>query len=130
MDSGFYNREIITCLLSKGVEFSVSGKLATALNRAIEAVTRDQWKFYPWDKDAHSCEFPYHPKDWPVTFRMIVKRIPHYVHSPLPVDLGSCVVRLHNPFMHLCTVTYCELLTYPNPNPAFQYSVLICRYSS
>ena len=78
MDSGFYNKKIIAYLLDKGVEFSVSGKLTTALNRAIEAVGPDQWKPYPWEKDAHWCEFPYHPKDWPGTFRMIVKRVPHY----------------------------------------------------
>ena len=78
MDSGFYNKAIITYLLAKGVEFSVSGKLTTALNRAIEAVGADQWKPYPWEENAHWCEFPYRPKAWPQAFRMIVKRIPHY----------------------------------------------------
>jgi hypothetical protein len=78
MDAGFYCRDIITYLLKKSIQFSISAKLTSALRRAIEGIGEKCWRPYPWEDGTEWTEIAYQPHGWPRSFRMIVKRTPFY----------------------------------------------------
>lgn len=78
MDSGFYRREIVEQLLGRGLEFTISAMLTSALRTVIEAVPDRHWKSYPWEEEAEWTEFSYRPYHWPRGFRMLVKRTPYF----------------------------------------------------
>ncbi len=78
LDAGFYSREIVGDLLARGLEFSISACLTSALREAIEGLTEQRWKSYPWEEEAEWTEFSYRPQRWPRALRMIVKRTPYF----------------------------------------------------
>ena len=78
MDAGFYRREVVEDLLRRGLEFSLSACLTTALREAIEALPAERWRSYPWEEEAEWAELAYQPKNWPRPFRMLVKRTPYF----------------------------------------------------
>jgi hypothetical protein len=78
LDAGFYARDVVVYLLKKGLDFSLSAHLTSALRAAIEAVPPKSWTPYPWEEGAEWTEFSYRPQGWPRAFRMIVKRTPYY----------------------------------------------------
>jgi hypothetical protein len=78
MDAGFYAREIVEFLQERGLEFSISGRLTSALRAAIEALPDTAWKPYPWEEETEYAELSYQPSGWPRPFRMLVKRQPLY----------------------------------------------------
>lgn len=78
LDAGFYSREMVTGLLDRGLDFSISARLTTVLRDAIDGLSEDRWKVYPWEEEAEWAEFSYQPQRWPRVLRMIVKRTPYY----------------------------------------------------
>jgi hypothetical protein len=78
LDAGFYCRNVVTYLVKKTLDFSISALLTSALRRAIEAIPNENWQPYPWEEEAEWTEFSYQPQRWPKAFRLIVKRTPLY----------------------------------------------------
>lgn len=78
MDAGFYSHDIIDFLIKRGLAFSISARLTSALTRAIEAIPEQVWRPYVWEEGTEWAEISYRPQRWPRAFRMIVKRQPLY----------------------------------------------------
>jgi len=108
MDAGFYSRLIVEASLARGLEFSITAKLTSALRCAIERVPDTQWRTYPWEDGAEWAEISYQPKGWPRAFRMLVKRTPYYdgaqrvlgefFYAPVITNrrgAGSSIIRHH-----------------------------------
>ena len=95
MDAGFYNREMVSDLLDRRLEFSISAMLTGTLRRAIEALPSERWKAYPWEDAAEWAEFSYRPHRWPRAFRMLVKRVPYYEGDQ----------RLFGEYFYTCVIT-------------------------
>jgi len=108
LDAGFYSREVVSYLVKKVLDFSISARLTSALSRAIGTLAQESWKPYPWEEEAEWAEFSYQPQGWPKAFRLIVKRTPYYegdqrvigefFYAPVITNrrgAGSSILRLH-----------------------------------
>jgi hypothetical protein len=78
LDGGFYSRQNVGVMLKKGLEWSISAHMNTALRREVEALPEDAWSPYPWEEETEWAEFLYQPYRWPRGFRLIVKRTPFF----------------------------------------------------
>jgi hypothetical protein len=78
LDAGFYNRDVSGFAEQRGLGFSISARLTSALMKRIDARPDESWRTYPWQEDTEWTEFSYKPQRWKRPYRLIVKRQPYY----------------------------------------------------
>ena len=107
-DAGFYAQGVERLCLTRGLGFSISAKLTSRLQAAIDAVPTSDWHSYPWEEDAQWAELRYQPNGWSRAHRLLVKRttwyekdqrvLGEYFHTALITNLagaGSSLIRYH-----------------------------------
>jgi hypothetical protein len=108
MDAGFYAQGVERWCVARGLGFSISAKLTSRLQAAIDALPDHAWQRYPWEDEAEWAEFRYQPKGWSREYRLLVKRTPwyekdqrilgEYFHTAAITNLagaGSSLIRYH-----------------------------------
>ncbi len=78
MDAGFYAQGVERLCVARRLGFSISAKLTSCLQAAIDALPGSAWHAYPWEEDAEWAEFRYRPQGWSRAYRLLVKRTPWY----------------------------------------------------
>lgn len=78
MDAGFYAQGVERFCGARQLGFSITAKLTTRLQTAIDALPESAWAPYPWEEDAEWAEFRYQPNGWSRDYRLLVKRTPWY----------------------------------------------------
>ena len=78
MDAGFYAQGVERLCVARRLGFSISAKLTSRLQAAIDALPDHAWQRYPWEEDAEWAEFRYRPQGWSRAYRLLVKRTPWY----------------------------------------------------
>jgi len=107
-DAGFYAQGVERLCVARGLGFSISAKLTSRLQAAIDALPAGAWQPYPWEQDAEWTEFRYRPQGWSRDYRLLVKRTPwyekdqrvlgEYFHTAAITNLsgaGSSLIRHH-----------------------------------
>lgn len=107
-DAGFYAQGVERLCVARGLGFSITAKLTSRLQAAIDAVSATAWQPYPWEEGAEWTEFRYCPNGWSRPYRLLVKRTPwfekeqrvlgEYFHTALITNLagaGSSLIRYH-----------------------------------
>ena len=108
MDAGFYAQGVERLCVARRLGFSISARLTSRLQAAIDALPVTAWQSYPWEPDAECAEFRYQPKGWSCAYRLLVKRTPwyekeqrvlgEYFHAAVITNLagaGSSLIRYH-----------------------------------
>ena len=108
MDAGFYARDVERLCVARGLGFSISARLTSRLQPAIDALPPNSWQSYPWEDDAQWAEFRYRPNGWSREYRLLVKRTPwfekdqrvlgEYFYTALTTNLcgaGNSLIRYH-----------------------------------
>ena len=108
MDAGFYAQGVEQICVARHLGFSISAKLTSRLQAAIDARPVSAWQSYPWEEDAEWAEFRYRPNGWSRAYRLLVKRTPwyekeqrvlgEYFHTAAITNLcgaGSSLIRYH-----------------------------------
>ena len=107
-DAGFYAQGVERLCVARGLGFSISAKLTSRLQAAIDARPESTWQSYPWEPDAQWAELRYRPNGWSREYRLLVKRTPwyekdqrilgEYFHTAVITNLagaGSSLIRYH-----------------------------------
>src|SRR5690606_31055206 len=76
MDSGFFDRQIISAVLAAGADVCVAAPRNPAVVRAWQAIDETTWQPAIGMHDAEVAEAVYTPKDWPA-MRCIIRRVRH-----------------------------------------------------
>ena len=77
-DSGFYRIDLLADCRKRGVRFSVSVPRTSAMWKALEQITDEQWRPADGLKDAEIAETTYPPDDWKQEpLRLLVRRVAH-----------------------------------------------------
>jgi hypothetical protein len=108
MDAGFYDRQVEAFCVSRDLHFSISARLTSRLQKAIDRVPANRWHAYPFEEEAEWAEFSYQPHRWSRSYRLLVKRTPwyekeqrilgEYFYTSLITNLpgqGSLLIRHH-----------------------------------
>ena len=107
-DAGFYAQGVERLCVARGLGFSISARLTSRLQAAIDALPGSAWQPYPWEEGAEWAEFRYRPHGWSRDHRLLVKRTPwyekdqrvlgEYFHTAAITNLagaGSSLIRHH-----------------------------------
>jgi len=78
MDAGFYAQGVERLCVARGLGFSITAKLTSRLQAAMDALPANAWHPYPWEQDAEWAELRYRPHGWSRDYRLLVKRTPWY----------------------------------------------------
>ena len=78
MDAGFYAQGVERFCVARRLGFSITAKLTSRLQAAIDALPASAWGPYPWEDDAEWAAFRYRPRGWSRAYRLLVKRAPWY----------------------------------------------------
>lgn len=108
MDAGFYAQGVERTCIAHHLGFSMTAKLTSRLETAIDALPESAWQAYAWEEEAQWAEFRYRPHGWSREYRLLVKRTPwyekdqrvlgEYFHTALITNLtgaGSSLIRYH-----------------------------------
>jgi hypothetical protein len=108
MDAGFYAQGVERICIARHLGFSISARLTSRLQAAMDALPASAWQPYPWEEEAEWAELRYQPNGWSRAYRLLVKRTPwyekdqrilgEYFHTAVITNLagaGSSLIRYH-----------------------------------
>lgn len=108
MDAGFYAQGVEHLCVARHLGFSISARLTSRLQAAIDALPASTWQPYPWEDETEWAELRYQPNGWSRAYRLLVKRTPwyekdqrvlgEYFHTAAITNLagaGSSLIRHH-----------------------------------